>query len=82
MKAIDYKVCICVLNQTARVAARVHAYKCVILVRVTRVSDTCHTRLALNLSPVCTVVVLIEMLKPTEAGQCTILSDNTEQVEQ
>ena len=55
MNATDYKVCIRVLNQTARVTERVHAYEYVIFACVTRVSDACHTRLALNLSPVCTV---------------------------
>ena len=45
-----------VLNQTAHVAMRVHMYERVKLVRVTRVSDTCHTHLPLNLSLVCTVL--------------------------
>ena len=45
----------CMLNQTAHMAVRVHVYEHVKLVRVTRVSDMCHTRLPLNLSPVCTV---------------------------
>ena len=43
------------LNQTTRVVVRVHAYKHVKLVSVTRVSDACHTCLSLNLSPVCTI---------------------------
>ena len=55
MNDTDYKMCIRVLNQTARVALRVHAYERVILVRVTCVSDVYQTHSALNLSPVCTV---------------------------
>ena len=47
-------VCIRVLNQTACVAERVHAYERVIFVRVTSVSDACHTHLACMLL-VCTV---------------------------
>ena len=60
MNATDYKMCIRVLNQTARVAECVHAYERVIFVcdtRIRRVSDACHTHLALNLSPVCTVCI-------------------------
>ena len=51
MKATDYKVCVRVLNQTARVAKCVHVYECVIFVHVT------HVRLALNLSLVCTITI-------------------------
>ena len=55
MNATDYKVYTHMLNQTARVAKHIHAYEHVIFVRVTRVSDACHTRLVLNLLLVCTV---------------------------
>ena len=50
MNATDYKVCIRVLNQAAcvYVAERVHVYRRVIFVRVTSISDACHTCLVLN----------------------------------
>ena len=47
-----------VLNQILRVAVHVHMYECVKLVCVTHVSDACHTRLPLNLSPVYTVIAI------------------------
>ena len=40
MNATDYKVCIRMLNQTARMAEHVHMYPRVIFVCVTCVSDT------------------------------------------
>ena len=58
MNATDYKVCIRMLDQTACMAERVHAYAHVIFVHVTHVSDVCHTCSALNLSSVCTVHVV------------------------
>ena len=40
MNTTDYKVCIRVLNQTARMAERVHVYERMIFVHVTCVSVT------------------------------------------
>ena len=68
MNTTDYKMCIRVLNQTAHVALRAHVYECVILVRVTHVSDACHTRLTLNLSPVCTVASALDSMCETAEG--------------
>ena len=59
MNATDYKISCACVNQTAHVAVRVHAYERMKLVRVTRVSDTCHMCLPLNLSPVCTIATVI-----------------------
>ena len=49
MNVIDYKVCICVLNQTAHVAKHVHAYERMMFVHVTHVSDMFNIELVAGL---------------------------------